>query len=163
MRWKMDDQTLSDLEYDFSRRWREQGGPTIPEPLYAALRDRLGDGFKATLVHPVGVPGHVAFLIIDEEEQVVRVEYHAGAETTDIAFFGSLAGGEYAESVRTAEAGQAVEGAFSHPRSGELRITLDPPATAQSYLHEFDVRARDRTVELLALFRRWSSEPPPQP
>jgi hypothetical protein len=164
MRWKMDDQTLNDLEYDFSRRWREQGGSTIPEPLYAALRDRLGEDFKATLVHPVGVPGHVAFLIIDEEERVVRVEYHVGSETTDIAFLGSLAGGQYAESVRMAETGQQIEGVFSHPRSGEYRITLEPPPKAESYLDEFDARARDRTVELLAQLRRWSSEPlPPQP
>jgi hypothetical protein len=40
MRWKMDEVTRSDLEYAFSRRWNpriEGVGPTIPEPLYAAL------------------------------------------------------------------------------------------------------------------------------
>jgi hypothetical protein len=164
MRWQIDEQTLNDLEYDFSRLWREQGGPTIPEPLYAALKDRLDDDFKPALIHPVGVPGHVSFLMIDEEQQVVRVEYHVGSETTDIAFLGLLAGGEYAESVRTVETGHTIEAVFSHPRSGEIRITLEPPAQAQSYLHEFDIRARDRTVELLARFRRWSTEPqPPQP
>ena len=159
MGWKIDEQTLSDLEHDFSRHWHEQGGPAIPAPLSSALAGRLSKGFKAALVHPIGPPGHVTFLIIDEEERAVRVEYHAGSETTDIAFLGSLVGGQYVESVRLTEKGDETEGVFSHERSGELRITLGPPPPVGGNLGEEDSRARDRTVQLLAQFRKWATAP----
>jgi hypothetical protein len=100
--------------------------------------------------------------MIDEEEHAVRVEYHVGSETTDIAFFGSLAGGQYVESVRLTEKGDETEGVFSHERSGEFRITLGPPPPVGGDLREGDSRARDRTVQLLAQFRKWATAPPLQ-
>jgi hypothetical protein len=158
----MDDWFFEDLEHDFANRW--QTG--IPDPLYAALRDRLGEHFKAALVHPMGGDEDVAaFLIVSEGGEEACLARFERPSTTTISFLGSLAGGEYTETVTLDEEGrQEVEGIFKHSgRIGDapLRVTVSPPPSA-SAMRQFTRRARERSEQLLQQFRAWTAQPPRQ-
>jgi hypothetical protein len=106
----MDDWFLEDLEHDFANQWRTG----IPDPLYAALTGRLGERFKAALVHPLEwEEDTVRYLVVSEGGEEACLVRFERPSTTTISFLGSLAGGEYTEMVSFDEEGVRASKASS--------------------------------------------------
>ena len=56
MTWKMDDEFFTNLEYDFGHHWVghvEGVMARIPDPLFAALKERIPADFEAVRVHAI--------------------------------------------------------------------------------------------------------------
>jgi hypothetical protein len=153
-----------DLQYDFLHRWRERipaGGSPIPQPLSRALRERLPDGFDATLVQPVGGEEEIAFVVVGSKDEVVHVSFEYPSTTT-IRYLGSLAGGSYSETVSVDEKGMDAVGTFHHERTGShLEVRFIPRPPERSMASEEEIRAHERSVQLMNYFRAWAASPAP--
>jgi hypothetical protein len=136
----MDDQFYEDLEYDFLTRAPSPGSAPIPDPIYRAIKDRLGNDFKPRLVHPIG-DKPFAHLFVAKTGEAIRATYEEPA-TTKFDFLGDLAGGSYSEIVEATDQGLKVEGVFTHERAGEpIRVMLDPSGSPRGHLYPEEQRA----------------------
>jgi hypothetical protein len=121
---------LTDVEYDFMKRWPEQfTGSGIPDGLYLGITHSIGD-FDPQLVHPLEDAG-TSFLAVTGNEEAVLIHFDPPA-TTQIMYL-VLAGGTYTETIQhaTSEA-PTFEGEYAHERlgaHGPLRARYYPPGT----------------------------------
>jgi hypothetical protein len=67
------DDWFEDLEHDFANRQRTG----VPDPLYSALRDSLGENFNPSLVHPIGEGDDVAFLVVSKAADACLIRFDA--------------------------------------------------------------------------------------
>lgn len=153
-----------DIEYDL-QRWNSQfeGGLTDTRPLVHALRQRLGQRFEPDLVQ--GLDGdNIRFLMVGKEDDDVLLVAFEPPDITTVAFLGSLAGGEYEETVIGARGVPKVRGVFTHPRlkGGSASVTVPPRLSPERRFQNGKEDAVERAEAMLERLQRWATLPPPR-
>jgi hypothetical protein len=133
----------------------------IPPPLWLGFRYSLGEEFDVTLAQILSADEFdiTVFLLADEQAFLVRC--NLAGEITEVSFLGSLAGGDYTETVEDLQA----TGRFEHPRlanDGPLTIKFKPNPDEREPVSNAMARAVERERVLREFFRRAAATPPQQ-
>lgn len=133
----------------------------IPPVLWDGFRFSLGEEFDVTLAQILSADemDMTVFLLADEQALLVRCRL--AAEITEVTFLGSLAGGEYTETVEERQA----TGRFEHPRlgnDGPLEIEFKSNPNEHQPVSDATARAVERERALREFFRRAAATPPQQ-
>jgi hypothetical protein len=157
---------LNTLEEDLGRRTEDaSAGYVAARDLNSGIKSAAGADLEPALVHPVDYEDRrIAFLLVDEDDNVILARYEPPATT--VVFLGSLVGGEYREIVIRDDKGTRIEGFFKHRRLGdeELRVVYQPlPGIPEGPVMPETRDALERAARLRDYFKRWSISVPEPP